>query len=74
VIEGRVEYSAEGYAAYLGWIQMVCYWIGGHKEPTVIVDVAPQMKDARMPCLSIGIQPVLFDAPAFTEENVTWRA
>jgi len=74
VIEARVEYPAEGYAAYLSWIQVVRYWIGGHSEPTVIVDVAPQMREARMPYLSFGIQPVLFDAPAFVETNVTWRA
>jgi hypothetical protein len=74
VIEARVEYPAEGYAAYLGWIQIVRYWIGDDAEPTVVVDVAPQMKESRMPYLSFGIQPVLFDAPTFTEQNVTWRA
>lgn len=74
IIEARVEYPGEGYAGYLGWIQVVRYWIGAEKDPTVIVDVAPQMKQARMPYLSFGIQPVLFDAPAFIEQNVTWRA
>jgi hypothetical protein len=74
VIEARVEYPAEGYAAYFGWIQLVRYWIGAEEHPTVEVDVAPQMRQAQMPYLSFGIQPVLFDAPAFTEPNVTWRA
>jgi hypothetical protein len=74
VIEARVEYPAEGYAAYFGWIQIVRYWIGGNDEPTVIMDVAPQLREARMPYFSFGIQPVLFDAPCSSGENVTWRA
>jgi hypothetical protein len=74
VIQATVEYPAEGYAAFLGWIQVVRYWIGNEKNPTVVVDVAPQMRDSRMPYLSFGLRPVLFDAPAFVEENVIWRA
>ena len=75
VIEATVEYAAEGYAALLGWIQVVRYWVGDQEQPTVIVDVAPQMRDGGVPYFSWGIQPTLFDAPSFFgEPNVVWRA
>ena len=74
VVEARVEYPAEGYAALMGWIQLVRYWVGDQQNPTVIADVAPQLRDARMPYMSFGTNPILFDAPAFTERNVMWRA
>jgi hypothetical protein len=74
VVEATVEYPAEGYAAFLGWIQVVRYRVGEAPEPTVVVDVAPQLKDTRVPYLSYGPRPALFDAPAFTEKNVVWRA
>lgn len=74
VIEAKVEYPAEGYAAIMSWIQVVRYLVGAQQQPTVIVDVAPQMRDAGMPYLSFGIQPTLFDAPAITERDVVWRA
>jgi hypothetical protein len=78
LIEARVDYPAEGYAGYLGWIQGVVYTVSRGTEPDEIVsvtpDVAPQLRDANMPYLSFGIEPVLFDAPAFTEPNVDWNA
>lgn len=74
VIEASVEYPLEGYAAYMGWIQLVRYWVGGQDDATVIVDVAPQLRESKMPFLSFGLRPTMFDAPAFTERNVTWRA
>jgi hypothetical protein len=75
VIEAKVEYSAEGYAAILSWIQVVRYWVADQEQPTVIVDVAPQMRDSGVPYFSWGIQPTLFDAPAFGREpDVVWRA
>lgn len=74
VIEAAVEYPAEGYAAYFGWVQVVRFWVEDRVEPTVIVDVAPQLSEARMPYLAFGVRPVLFDAPAFAAQNVVWRA
>jgi hypothetical protein len=74
VVEATVEYPAEGYGAVLGWIQVVRYRVDDAVEPTVVIDVAPQLKDTRMPYLSYGPRPALFDAPAFTEQNVVWRA
>ncbi len=76
VIEARVEYPAEGYLGYLGWIQVVAYTVihGADRATTELVDVAPQLRAAAIPYLSFGIEPVLFDAPAFTERNVDWGA
>jgi hypothetical protein len=75
VMEARVEYAAQGYAGFLGWIQVVRYQVGEGSEPTVVApDVPPQLKDSGTPYLSFGIEPVLFDAPAFTERDVTWTA
>jgi hypothetical protein len=75
VVKARVEFAAEGYAAFLGWVQVVRYWVGAQPEPTIVApDVAPQMQHAQVPYLSFGIAPMLFDAPAFTERDVVWRA
>ncbi len=74
VVEAYVEWPAEGYGGFLGWVQAVRYRVNGGDEVAVIPDVAPQLRDSEMPYLSFGIRPVLFDAPAFTERNVVWRA
>jgi hypothetical protein len=73
VLEARVDFPAEGYAGYLGWVQGVRYSADGTEE-VVIPDVPPQFRDKGVPYVSFGLQPGLFDAPANTEENVVWRA
>jgi hypothetical protein len=75
VVQATVEYPAEGYAAILGWIQIVEHGaVGGESE--TIVDVAPQMhaSGAGMPYMSFGIQPILFDAPGTDEPDSDFRA
>ena len=75
VLEASVEYPPEGYAAFMSWIQLVRQRDGADKEPTVMVDLAPQLRDARMPFVTFGVRPTLFDAPAFVDGgNVVWRA
>ncbi len=77
VIEGRVEYPAEGYLGLLGWIQAVDYTVrkdSGEEVHIVAPDVAPQTRGANTPYLSFGTEPRLFDAPAFTEKDVDWNA
>jgi hypothetical protein len=75
VIEAHVDYPAGGYAAVLSWIQVARYWVAAEEDPTVVIDVPPQMRETGVPYLSFGIRPTLFDAPAFaTEDDVTWRA
>ena len=76
VVTARVSYPAEGYLGYLGWIQVVAYTVtrGSERTTTELVDVPPQLLDAELPYLTFGLEPTLFDAPAFTEQNVSWLA
>ena len=78
VIEGRVRFPRRGYAGVLGWVQAVDYVVhhdDGRDEAVVVTpDVAPQLREADTPYLAVGIEPQLFDAPAFTERNVDWNA
>jgi hypothetical protein len=70
--------SREGYAGLLGWVQVVDYVVQQHGVPGetvwVVPDVAPRSQEASTPYMTFGINPVLFDAPAFTEKNVNWTA
>jgi hypothetical protein len=77
VVEARLTYPAEGYAAILGWIQVVS--LIAKDDPAaetewIVPDVAPQYREANMPYLAFGIEPVLFDAPANDAPNVEFLA
>lgn len=78
VMEARAKLSREGYAALLGWVQVVEYTVTHQAGPEETVwvgpDAAPQAREANTPYTSFGIDPVIFDAPAFTEKNVDWTA
>ena len=76
VTRASVEYPAEGYRGYLGWIQVVAYDVirGSETSSTELVDVAPQLLETSVPYLAFGVEPALFDAPAFSEGNVNWTA
>jgi hypothetical protein len=76
VVTAKVEYPAEGYRGHLGWLQVVIYAVirESERSTTEVVDVPPQLRDTTLPYLSFGIEPTLFDAPAITEPNVSWRA
>jgi hypothetical protein len=78
VAQARVTFPREGYAGLLGWIQVVDYQVTreGIREERVWVvpDVAPQVREADSPYLAFGIEPMMFDAPAFTERDVNWTA
>jgi hypothetical protein len=60
----------------MGWIQVVRYSVtrDGERSTTTLVDVPPQLRDSSTPYLSFGVEPVLFDAPASTERDMSWRA
>jgi hypothetical protein len=73
VIEARVKFPAEGYAGYLGWVQGVRNTVDGSEE-AAIPDLPPQLEDSDVPYLAFGVEPILFDAPAITKQNVVWRA
>jgi hypothetical protein len=73
VLLATVEFSAEGFAAELQWIQLVTTWVED-AQPEVMCDTAPQMDGVAMPFMSFGVRPVLFDAPARIEPGLSWRA
>jgi hypothetical protein len=78
VMEARAKLEREGYAALLGWVQVVDYTVTHESGPDETVwvapDAAPQAREANTPYTSFGIEPAIFDAPAFTEQNVDWTA
>jgi hypothetical protein len=73
VVRASVSFAGEGYAAAMGWIQIVRYGTG-EAEDTVLVDLPPQLSEARMPYCYWGVCPSFFDAPSFAQEGVTWVA
>jgi len=74
VLRADVTYEGDGYAATLGWVQVV--WMAGaaEQEPRVIVDVAPQLIGTGFPYVSFGVEPTMFDAPSTTQADVDWLA
>ena len=76
VIEAKIRYPGEGYAAVMGWIQLVRHRPRGASGPEVLVDVAPQMHavDAGMPYFAFGPRPVFFDAPGTDDRDYDFRA
>jgi len=62
VLRVDVAYEGDGYAAMLGWVQVVWMREAVGQEPRVIVDVAPQLTDTGFPYVSFGIEPTMFDA------------
>jgi hypothetical protein len=86
VLEVDVSTPLEGYAAVMGWIQVVRIHVadsstslvsGGEKAPPgdhTWVDVPPQLQALGVPFVSFGRCPTLFDAPASTESDVRFIA
>jgi hypothetical protein len=73
VIQAEVEFSADGYAAELSWVQLVSH--SAPDQPTrVFCDVPPHLADTGMPFMSLGVRPTFFDAPADTWPSSEWRA
>jgi hypothetical protein len=67
VLEARVRYRAEGYAAFLGWIQVARFTVRDDSAPEAIwaaPDIGPRSRDADGPYTNFGIEPVFFDATA----------
>lgn len=86
VLEARTECGLNGYAAVMGWIQVVRIDVlessrslvegmekapAGHHE---WVDGPPQLRGLGVPFTSFGECPTLFDAPASTESDTTFLA
>lgn len=86
VLEARVSCPLEGYAAVMGWIQVVRIHVselstalvsGVEKAPAgdhVWVDGPPQLRGLGVPFVSFGPCPTLFDAPASTESDTRFVA
>jgi hypothetical protein len=86
VLEARVSFPLEGYAAVMGWIQVVRIHVsktstsvvpGGEKAPPgdhAWVDGPPQLRGLGVPFVSFGQCPSLFDAPASTESDIRFVA
>ncbi|HEY3050166.1 MAG TPA: hypothetical protein VGJ40_00445 [Gaiellaceae bacterium] len=74
VIEASVDYPAEGYAAVMGWVQVVRYEATDEPETVVLADVAPQLQGLGMPYVAFGVRPTYFDSPAISAPGADWRA
>ena len=86
VLTARTECSLEGYAAVMGWVQVVRIDVlesseslvdGAEKAPVghhEWVDGPPQRRGLGVPFTSFGQCPTLFDAPASTESDTTFLA
>lgn len=86
VIRACVSTPLEGYAAVMGWIQIVRIHVadtstslvqGGEKAPAgdhIWVDGPPQLSGLGVPFVSFGPSPILSDAPASTESDIRFIA
>ena len=75
VVEATVRFDAEGYAAELGWIQIVAQSKPGSADVDLICDAPPHMRSLAMPFMSFGVRPTMFDAPADdAQPNLAWGA
>lgn len=76
VMQASVTYPAEGYAAKLGWLQVLRYRLPdaiGEEHETVF-DVPPQLGDVETPYAAFGVLPTFFDAPSTDAKDGTWEA
>lgn len=76
VMEASVQHPAEGYAADMGWLQVVRYEVRdpGDEEQVTVFDVPPQLSETETPYLAFGVRPTAFDAPSIEASDVTWDA
>jgi hypothetical protein len=74
VVEASVDYEGRGYAAVMGWIQLIRYGGGDLEGQFTEVDQPPQLSDAGTPYCYWGVKPRFFDAPAMDRRGVTWVA
>lgn len=72
VLQAAVEHPAEGYAANLGWIQVLDCGVPGQEARTM--DVPPHLSGAGTPWASWGVRPTFFDAPSTAEREFRFGA
>ncbi|HYG33772.1 MAG TPA: hypothetical protein VEC99_03250 [Clostridia bacterium] len=66
-----VSFEGRGYAAYMGWIQIVRF---SGARSGVLVDVMPQLIGLGVPYVCWGPCPTLFDNPHTDDRGVEWKA
>jgi hypothetical protein len=71
VVQASIDYPGEGYAAHMGWIQVVRYRVHEAGEETTVFDVPPQLSETDCPYMAFGVRPTMFDAPSTTDLEVT---
>lgn len=76
VVQASVStYPAHGYAAEMGWVQIVRYTVADTDESVTVFDLPPQLTDTDTPYMAFGVRPTMFDAPSFVDvQNVVWNA
>lgn len=73
VVEASVDHAGSGYAAWMGWVQVVTV-VYGRDDSERLLDRPPNALGVEYPFLSAGVRPTLFDAPVITEQDVRWTA
>ena len=60
VMQASVEHPAEGYAADMGWLQVVRYGVRdpGEEGTVTVFDTPPQLAETETPCCSRNHRPV----------------
>ena len=72
VCRATVDLARDGYAAALGWVQLVR---STDDEDVFKTDPLALFRDVASPFAFFGIRPELFDAPfRFPREDLTWTA
>ena len=74
IVQATVDHPAEGYAAAMGWLQVVRYDVRdpGEEEQVTVFDVPPQLAETDTPYAAFGVRPTFFDAPAMGAKDATW--
>jgi hypothetical protein len=75
VCTASIRYDRRGYAAALGWIQLVRSTDGASNGAVFELDPLALLRDVPVPYAFFGIKPTLFDAPfRVTRTDLDWRA
>jgi hypothetical protein len=75
VCRAEIDHPARGYAAALGWLQLVKSSDSQRDPATFEMDPISIYRDLATPFAFFGFKPVLFDAPFRESKNaLTWRA
>jgi hypothetical protein len=75
VCTAKIQYERDGYAAALGWIQLVRCTDGASNGDVFELDPLALLRDVDTPYAFFGVKPILFDAPFRTNHvDLDWQA